>query len=90
MAKDNEASKPRSKVSFTILGKDLELEKISRSLGLEASHTHKLGDLISEAHKRRYEHDMWSLDSPLGSLEPPDGVLISRPTGFSVFSVSPW
>ncbi len=74
MAKDNKESNPRSKVAFTIQGKDLELEKISRSLGLEASHTHKLGDLISKA-GRRYEHDMWSLDSPLDRLDTMDNHL---------------
>ena len=65
-------SRPRSKVAFTVQGKDLDLDKISQTLGLKASHTHKLGDLISKASNRQYEHDMWSLDSPLGRLEPMD------------------
>lgn len=47
------------------------MDKISQTLGLKASHVHKLGDLISKAGKR-YEHDMWSLDSPLAELEPMD------------------
>lgn len=70
-AKDEVESRPRSKVAFTVQGKDLDLDKISQTLGLKPSHTHKLGDLISKAGKR-YEHDMWSLDSPLGRLEPMD------------------
>jgi len=71
-AKDEVESRPRSKVAFTVQGKDLDLDKISQTLGLKASQVHKLGDPISKASNRQYEHDMWSLDSPLDRLEPMD------------------
>lgn len=73
-AKGEVESRPRSKVAFTIQGKDLELEKISQTLGFKASHKHKLGDLIPKA-GRRYEHDMWSLESPLDRLDTMDNHL---------------
>jgi hypothetical protein len=68
-------SRPRSKVAFTVQGKDLDLDGISQTVGLIASHVHRLGDLVSKAGNKRYEHDMWSLDSPLGRLEPMDNHL---------------
>jgi hypothetical protein len=56
-------AEPRSKVAFSIQGKDLQLENISRTLGLEATHTHKASDFTSERQEKMYEHDMWSLES---------------------------
>lgn len=77
MPKSNKAKsmRARSIAMFTIEGQGLDLEGISRSLGLAPSSTHRKGEPIFQAGKRKYLHDQWSLEVPLDKLEPLDAHL---------------
>lgn len=52
------------KVSFRILGTNLDLNEVSNTLELQPTRTHKAGerDLLGET----FDRDMWSAESPLG------------------------
>ena len=63
-----EKSNESAPVAFTIVGNDLDVEGISRALGLNPTHSHRAGDVGMLA--KTYPHDMWQLDSPLTAAEP--------------------
>jgi hypothetical protein len=50
--------------AFRIYGIGLDLESVTRELGIKPDHQHTHGEL--DPGKRPYAHDMWSLNSPLG------------------------
>lgn len=50
-------------VAFTIAGIGLDLDGISKALGLNPTHTHRVGEVGPIG--KLYQHDMWQLDSPL-------------------------
>lgn len=52
-----------SSVSFIVYGTRLELDGITRNLGLSPLRTHRVGDL--DILGKPYLQDMWLLDSPL-------------------------
>lgn len=65
-----------STASLIVKGSGLDIEGISRELGLTPSHTHRLGDRVfKNASDRRYSHDMWSFKSDLERSEPIDAHL---------------
>lgn len=49
--------------AFRVYGTGLDIDRITRELGLSPDHRHKKGD--PDPGKRLYPHDMWSLSSPL-------------------------
>ncbi len=53
-----------SSAGIRIIGQKLELEDISRELGLVPSHVHRAGEL--DKFGEPYTQDMWLLESPLG------------------------
>jgi hypothetical protein len=61
-------NRPRSGATLRVMGKELDFESISRTLGVAPTHTHRLGDPAPIA--ETYAHDMWALDSPLDPKEP--------------------
>ena len=62
-----------STASLIIKGSHLDIDGISRELGLIPSHTHRIGDRVFKvASDRRYVHDMWSFNSDLPRSEPID------------------
>jgi hypothetical protein len=52
-----------SKASFRVLGHQLDLEGLSRSLAISPTRTHREGD--PDILKQPFSHDMWTLESPL-------------------------
>jgi Domain of unknown function (DUF4279) len=66
----NQSSEERfhSSAMFRVHGAVLDLDGVTRALGLAPTHTHKLGDLSPQKHP--YPSDMWYLDSPLGENQP--------------------
>jgi hypothetical protein len=59
-----------SRATFIIQGVRLDLDAISRTIGIPPTHTHRMGDLSKL--KKKLPHDMWSLTSPLDRKEPLD------------------
>jgi len=55
-----------SSAGLRIMGKDLDLDAISRELSLHPSHVHRGGEL--DKFGDPYPDDMWLLDSPLGKV----------------------
>ena len=51
--------------ALRIWGKLLDLEAITRELGLNPTYTHRQGEADRRGHI--YPHEMWSLSSPVGS-----------------------
>lgn len=49
--------------AFRVYGTGLDIDGITRELGLSPDHRHKKGE--PDPGKRPYPHDMWSLSSPL-------------------------
>jgi hypothetical protein len=49
--------------AFRVYGTGLDLDRITRELGLNPDHRHRKGE--PDPGKRPYPHDMWSLSSPL-------------------------
>lgn len=56
-------NKPVARACLRIMGKGLDLNEITRHLGIEPTYSHKEFDL--GRFRRPYTQDMWSLDSPL-------------------------
>lgn len=50
-------------VAFTIAGKDLDTDDISRKMKITPTHTHRAGD--SDMIGKPFRDDMWQLESPL-------------------------
>lgn len=50
--------------AFRVYGTGLDIERITRELGLNPDHRHRMGE--PDQGKNPYPHDMWSLSSPLG------------------------
>ena len=62
-----------STASLIVKGPELDIDGISRQLGMMPSHTHRIGDRVLKiASDRRYEQDMWSFKSDLPRSEPID------------------
>jgi hypothetical protein len=59
----------RVSASFRIFGAIEDLAKITTTLGLQPTNTHKKGYQRSPK-AQPYEHDMWNLTAPLDPLEP--------------------
>jgi hypothetical protein len=61
-------------VAFTISGVGLNIEDISRVLGLAPTHVHRVGEpnMIGKP----FPHDMWMLNSELSGTEPLDAHLM--------------
>lgn len=59
-----------SRATFVIQGTGLDLDAISRAIGIAPTHTHRKGELSKL--KKPLPHDMWSLTSPLDRKEPLD------------------
>jgi len=55
--------------ALRIFGRNLDLEGISRRLGLEPTQVHREGERRGPR-SPVYEHDMWLLDAPLHESEP--------------------
>lgn len=70
---NGEVAWQESRATFIIMGVGLDLEAITRSIGITPSHTHRVGDLDSLG--KPFPHDMWSLDSSLDQSEPLDAHL---------------
>ncbi len=51
--------------AFRVFGTGLDIDRITRELGLSPDHRHRKGE--ADPAKRPYPHDMWSLSSPLAS-----------------------
>src|SRR5712692_8670519 len=66
--------KPSSGASFRVQGKALDLEAITRTLGISPSHSHKMGD--PGPLSRPYALDMWMLSAPLDKALPLEAHLI--------------
>lgn len=49
--------------AFRVYGTGLDLDRVTREIGLSPDHRHRKGD--PDLGKRPYPHDMWSLSSPL-------------------------
>jgi len=63
-----------SGASFRVQGKALDLEAITRTLGISPSHSHKMGD--PGPLSRPYALDMWMLSAPLDKALPLEAHLI--------------
>ncbi len=50
--------------AFRVYGTGLDIDGITRELGLSPNHRHRKGE--PDPGKRPYPHDMWALSSPLG------------------------
>ena len=68
-----ESSEPRCYVAFSVFGTGLDLDYISRSLGLSPSESHVAGD--ADRSGRPYPRDRWGLNSPLTPTETLDAHL---------------
>lgn len=67
---ESQSDTARSLASFIVEGTALDFEAISNALELSPSHTHRAGDPIFKNKKDKvYDHDMWSLHSPLTKHE---------------------
>lgn len=55
---------PEFRLSFRILGKSLDFNRISATFGITPSRTHRSGetDILSD----KFQQDMWLIESPLG------------------------
>jgi len=69
----SESSEPRCHVGFSVFGTGLNLDHISRSLGLSPSESHLAGD--PDRSGRPYLRDRWGLKSPLTPTETLDAHL---------------
>jgi hypothetical protein len=58
----------KAPVAFTIAGLDLNIDEISRNLGVDPTHSHRIGEIGMLG--KSYPHNMWQLDSPLTAAEP--------------------
>ena len=59
------------KATLRISGDAVDIDGITRRLGLEPTHTHRSGERRpSEAEP--YTHDMWSYTAPVAETEPPE------------------
>lgn len=55
--------------TLRIFGTGLDLEAITRTLGIEPTHTHRAGERRTPHTKRPYPHDMWMLSTPLDETQ---------------------
>jgi hypothetical protein len=53
--------------AFRIYGIGLDIDGITRELGVRPDHQHKKGE--TDVARRPYTHDMWLLSSPLGNSQ---------------------
>ncbi len=56
------------RATLRIFGEGLDHEAITATLGLDPTHTHKQGDMVSR--RSTYENDMWSYTAPLERIQP--------------------
>lgn len=60
-AQDNS---PEFRVSFRVLGKKLDLDRISTEFGITPSRSHRSGE--TDILQGKFDQDMWLIESPLG------------------------
>jgi hypothetical protein len=71
MSNDAEATYFEFRATLRITGNNLDLDEVTRSLGLAPTHVHKKGDRRSRhPDSVPYEHDMWAFTAPVDKARP--------------------
>src|SRR5436190_19987975 len=66
---DEEPAYFRFSAALRIFGEEVDIDGVTQTLGLKATHAHRKGERRS-ATAAPWEHDMWSYEVPVDEVEP--------------------